>query len=53
MHCNILNNNYQQASKVLFAFVSDKQFRQLITVAPQSLTMLKITIAEFYYIFIH
>ena len=53
VHCNILNNNYQQASKVLFAFVPDKQFRQLITIAPQSLTMLKTTIAEFYYIFIH
>ena len=30
MHCNVVNNNYQQASKVLFTFLPDKQFRQLI-----------------------
>ena len=26
MHCNLVNNNYQQASKVLFTFVPNKQF---------------------------
>ena len=26
VHCNLVNNNYQQASKVLFTFVPDKQF---------------------------
>ena len=41
MHCNLVNNNYQQASKVLFTFVPNKQFGQLITVTPHSLTMLK------------
>ena len=25
VHCNLVNNNYQQASKVLFTFVSNKQ----------------------------
>ena len=30
MHCNVVNNNYQQASKVLFTFLPDKQFGQLI-----------------------
>ena len=34
MHCNVANNNYQQASQVLFIFVSNKQFGQLITIAP-------------------
>ena len=38
MHCNVANNNYQQASllslSVLFIFVSNKQFGQLITIAP-------------------
>ena len=24
VHCNLVNNNYQQASKVLFTFVPDK-----------------------------
>ena len=47
VHCNLVNNNYQQASKVLFTFVPDKQFGQLITIAPYSLTMLKTTNAEF------
>ena len=30
VHCNLVNNNYQQASKVLFTFVPNKQFGQLI-----------------------
>ena len=30
VHCNLVNNNYQQASKVLFTFVPNKQFDQLI-----------------------
>ena len=40
MHCNLVNKNDQQASKVLFTFVPNKQFEQLITVAPYTLTML-------------
>ena len=36
-----MNNNYQQASKVLFTFVPNKQFAQLITITPHSVTMLK------------
>ena len=47
VHCILVNNNYQQASKVLFAFVPDKQFRQLITIATHSSKMLKTTNAEF------
>ena len=39
VHCNLLNNNYQQASKVLLTFVPNKQFGQLINIAPHSLTM--------------
>ena len=26
VHCNLVNKNYQQASKVLFTFVPNKQF---------------------------
>ena len=50
VHCNLLNNNYQQASKVLFTFVPNKQFGQLITITPHSLTVLKTTNAEFSFI---
>ena len=47
VHCNLVNNNYQQSSGVLFTFVPNKQFRQLITITPHSLKMLKTTNAEF------
>ena len=47
VHCNLVNNNYQQASKVLLTFVPNKQFGQLITIAPHSLTMLNTTNTEF------
>ena len=50
VHCNLVNNNYQQASKVLFTFVPNKQFGQLITITPHSLTMLKTTNEEFSFI---
>ena len=36
VHCNLVNNNYQQASKVLFTFVPNKQFGQLINISPNS-----------------
>ena len=28
MHCNLVNNSYQQVSKVMFTFVPNKQFGQ-------------------------
>ena len=50
VHCNLVNNNYQQASKVLFTFVPNKQFGQLITITPHSPIMLKTTNAEFSFV---
>ena len=50
VHCNLVNNRYQQASKVLFTFVPNKQFGQLITISTHSLTMLKATNSEFQFI---
>ena len=47
VHYNLVNNSYQQASKVLFTFVPNKQFGQLITISLHVLTMLKITNTEF------
>ena len=41
VHCNLVNNNYQQASKVLFTFVPNKQYGQLISTSPYSLIFLK------------
>ena len=50
VNCNLVNNSYQQASKILFAFVPNKQFGQLITITPHSPTVLKTTNAEFSFI---
>ena len=47
VYCNIVSNNYQQASKVLFTFVPNKQFGQLVNIAPHSLIMLNKTNTEF------
>ena len=47
MHSNLVNNRYQQASKVLFSFVPNKQIGQLITISPLLLTMLNTTNTEF------
>ena len=41
VHCNLVNNSYQQATKILFTFVPNKQFGQLITISLHLLTMLK------------
>ena len=46
VHCHLVNNSYQQASKLLFTFARNKLFSQLITITPHSLAMLKTTNAE-------
>ena len=50
VHCNIVQNNYQQASKVLYTFVPDKIFNRPINIHPSSLIELKITDVEFNFI---
>ena len=32
VHCNIVNNDYQQDSRVLYAFVSNKSFGSLLEI---------------------
>ena len=32
VHCNIVNRDYQQNSSVLYKFVSDKSFGQLLNI---------------------
>ena len=41
VHCNLVNNSYQQHSRVLFTFVPTKQYSQLINISPHSLVFLK------------
>ena len=50
VHCNLVNNSYQQASKVLFTFVLNKKNGQLITVSPETLIMIKTVNTEFSFI---
>ena len=50
LHCNLVNNSYQQASKVLFIFVSNKKYGQLTNVSSNSLIMLKTINTEFSFI---
>ena len=47
VHCNLINNSYQQASRVLFTFVPNKQFGQLISISPNSLIFVKTMNSEF------
>ena len=47
VHCNLVNNSYQQHSRVLFTFVPNNQYGQLISISPHSLMFLKTTNTEF------
>ena len=41
VHCNIVNNNYQQDSKVLYTFVPNKPFGSLLEIFPTNHIFLK------------
>ena len=47
VHCNLVNNAYQQHSRVLFTFVPTKQYGQLISISSHSLVFLKTMNTEF------
>ena len=47
MHCNLVKNDYQHASKVLFSFVPNKQFGQLLNISPHVFTMINTVNTEF------
>ena len=50
IHCNIVNNSYQQNSRVLYTFVLNKSFGQLLDFSPENLIFLKTFDSEFSYI---
>ena len=35
IHCNLVNNNYQQNSRILYTFTPDKSFGSLLQISPQ------------------
>ena len=47
VHCNLVKNDYQYASKVLFSFVPNKQFRQLLNISPHVFKMMNTVNTEF------
>ena len=50
VHCNLVKNDYQDSSKVLFSFVPNKQFGQLINISPNTLTMMNTVNTEFSFV---
>ena len=50
IHCNIVNNNYQQDSRALYKFVPNKTFGQLLDFSPKNYVFLKTFDSEFSYI---
>ena len=49
VHCNIVNNNYQQSSIVLYTFIPSKSFGQLLDISPKNFIFLKTFDSEFSY----
>ena len=47
VHCNIVNNDYQQDSRVLYTFVPNKPFGSLLEISPKNLIFLKHLIQDF------
>ena len=50
LHCNIVNNDYQQDSRVLYTFVPNKSFGHLLDISPKHFIVLKTFDSEFSYI---
>ena len=50
VHCNLVKNDHQHTSKVLFSFVPNKQFGQLLNISPHSLTMTNTVNTEFSFV---
>ena len=50
VHWNIVNNDYQQDSRVLYTFVPKKSFSQLSDISSKNIMFLKTFDSEFSYI---
>ena len=47
VHCNIVNNDYQQVSRVLYTFFPNKPFGSLLEISPTNHIFLKTFGSEF------
>ena len=50
IHCNIANNDYQQDSRILYRYVPNKLFGQLLDISPKNSMFLETFGSEFSYI---
>ena len=50
IHSNVVNNSYQQNSRVLYTFVPNKSFGQLLDISHKNFIFLEIFDSEFSYI---
>ena len=50
VHCNIVNNEYQQDSGVLYSLLPNKPFGSLLEISPTNFIFLKTSNSEFSYI---
>ena len=50
IHCNIVSNDYQQDSGVLYTFVPNKSLCQLLDISPNNFIFLKTFYSEFSYV---
>ena len=50
VHCNIVNNDYKQDSRVLYTFVPNKSFGSLLEIPPINHILLKTFKSEFQFI---
>ena len=50
VHCNLVKSDYQHTSKVLFSFVPNEKFGQLINISPHSLKMMNKVNTEFSFV---
>ena len=49
VHCNTVNNDYGDVSRVSYTFVSHKSFGQLLDISPKTSIFLKAFNSEFSY----
>ena len=47
VHCDIINNDYQQDSRVLYTFVPNKSFGSLLEISPTNHIFLKMLNSEY------
>ena len=47
VHCNLVNNDYQQESRILYTFVPNKTFGSLLEISPRNHIFLKTFNSEF------